>query len=298
MSGDQGLIIAVTMAVLLLVMVGVGLVLARCYRRCRADEALVRTGTEPIQVVIGGGFLVFPGMHQVQSISLRALRVPIEARGRDAVRSREDIRVELTLDLDLQVNATREGVLAAARFFGGRALDAASVREMIEIRAREVLRRAARDEDYFDLWDRREHLCERVSKDLRDPLGELGLSLRGVTLSGLAVVPLEQLDKNDILDCMAASAILSLTQPLQKRIFEIELAAKQERIQREYEEEMQALQADEERFKATLDPLQRQAYEADAEGRKRRAEARWKELMEEQERQDALAERGRGASGA
>lgn len=297
MSGDQGLVIAVTMIVLLLVMIGGAVVLARCYRRCRADEALVRTGAGPIQVVIGGGILAFPGMHQVQSVSLRAMRVPVEARGRDAVRTRENIKVELTLDLDLQVNATRDDVLAAARAFGDRAVEAASVRAQIEVRAREELRRAAREEAFFDVWDRREDLCERVASKLRAPLGELGLSLRAVTLSGCAVVPIEQLDTSDILDCEASLAILSLTQPQQKRILEIQLAARKERIQREYEEQAQALQAEQTNLETLIDPAQRRAYEAEVERLRREADARVQELIEEQERQDALAGRGRGTGG-
>jgi uncharacterized membrane protein YqiK len=275
-SGDHGLVLVVTLLVLVLMTAGVAVVLARCYRRCRADEALVRTGAGPIRVVIGGGIMAFPGMHQVQSVSLRPVRVPVEARGREAVRTHENIKVELTLDLDLHVSATQDDVLAAARTFGERAIDAASVREWIEIRAREMLRRAAYEETFFDLWDRREHVCERVGKDLRDDLGKLGLTLRAATLSGFAMVPIEQLDSTNMLDCSAKRTLLELTQPHQLRILEIEHAARLERLEREAKEKIQAL---------------------DAEVARLNANARVQALSEEQAQKDALAARDRGAGG-
>ena len=56
-------------------------VLSRFYRRCGADEALVRTGSGGNRVVIGGGVLVYPILHQLLREALRgALR---EERARD-----------------------------------------------------------------------------------------------------------------------------------------------------------------------------------------------------------------------
>ena len=48
--------------------------ISRFYRRCGADEALVRTGSGGNKVVIGGGVVVLPVLHQLSRVSLRSVK--------------------------------------------------------------------------------------------------------------------------------------------------------------------------------------------------------------------------------
>ncbi|HEX7601400.1 MAG TPA: hypothetical protein VF316_07345, partial [Polyangiaceae bacterium] len=60
-------------------------VLSRFYRRCGADEALVRTGSGGNKVVIGGGILVYPILHQLLRVSLRSVKLSVERAGKNAL---------------------------------------------------------------------------------------------------------------------------------------------------------------------------------------------------------------------
>ena len=60
----QVILLAVVVVVVLLSAIAV--TFARFYRRCGADEALVRTGSGGNKVVIGGGVVVYPILHQLR----------------------------------------------------------------------------------------------------------------------------------------------------------------------------------------------------------------------------------------
>lgn len=51
----------------------------------RADEALVKTGGREPVVSAGGGMWIIPLFHRVAHVSLRAVKIPIERTGTDAL---------------------------------------------------------------------------------------------------------------------------------------------------------------------------------------------------------------------
>ena len=69
----QVILLAVFVVIVLLSAIAV--TFARFYRRCGADEALVRTGSGGNKVVIGGGVVVYPILHQLLRVSLRSIKV-------------------------------------------------------------------------------------------------------------------------------------------------------------------------------------------------------------------------------
>src|SRR5512146_1249864 len=90
-------------------------VLARFYRRCGADEALVRTGSGGNKVVIGGGVLVYPILHQLLRVSLRSVKLSVEREGKNALVTADKIKANVTTELYIKVEPIAEDVLAAAR---------------------------------------------------------------------------------------------------------------------------------------------------------------------------------------
>ena len=107
----------------LLVLISFMTMISRCYRRCGADEALVRTGSGGNKVVIGGGVLVFPVIHQLLRVSLRSVKLIVERSGKNALVTGDKIKANVTTELYIKVQPLAEDVLAAARSFGERNLD-------------------------------------------------------------------------------------------------------------------------------------------------------------------------------
>src|SRR5678816_1580654 len=98
-------------------------VLSRFYRRCGADEALVRTGSGGNKVVIGGGVLVYPILHQLLRVSLRSVKLSVERSAKNALVTADKIKANVTTELYIKVEPISEDVLAAARSFGDRNVD-------------------------------------------------------------------------------------------------------------------------------------------------------------------------------
>src|SRR5687767_4876578 len=81
----------VMIGVLLLQVVMVVAIITRLYRRAWANVAFVRTGMGGEKVVLGGGTLVVPVIHEVIPVSLESLRVSVERRGADALVTKDDV---------------------------------------------------------------------------------------------------------------------------------------------------------------------------------------------------------------
>jgi uncharacterized membrane protein YqiK len=97
--------------------------MSRFFRRCGADEALVRTGTGGNKVVIGGGVMVYPILHQLMRVSLRSVKLSVEREGKNALVTADKIKANVTTELYIKVEPLAEDVLAAARSFGERNLE-------------------------------------------------------------------------------------------------------------------------------------------------------------------------------
>src|SRR5579872_2101468 len=82
--------------VLILFLVSMMSLVSRCYRRCGADEALVKTGSGGNKVVIGGGVLVFPVIHQLLRVSLRSVKLNVERSGKNALVTGDKIKANVT----------------------------------------------------------------------------------------------------------------------------------------------------------------------------------------------------------
>src|SRR3954467_5843897 len=69
---------------------------AKFYRRCGPDEALVRTGAGGSRVVIGGGVNVYPIVHQLMRVSLRSIKLQVERSAKNALVTKDKIRANVT----------------------------------------------------------------------------------------------------------------------------------------------------------------------------------------------------------
>src|SRR4051794_33285602 len=103
--------------------------ISRFYRRCGADEALVRTGSGGNKVVIGGGVIVMPVLHQLSRVSLRSVKLSVERASKNALVTADKIKANVETELYVKVEPLADDVLAAARSFGERNLDEKAIAE-------------------------------------------------------------------------------------------------------------------------------------------------------------------------
>lgn len=220
----QVIALGIFVGVFMLVMFAIAF--AKFYRRCGADEALVRTGSGGNKVVIGGGTYVVPILHQLMRVSLRSVKLSVERSARNALVTKDKIKANVTTELYIKVEPIAEDVLAAARSFGERNLDEHAIGELIEGKLTDALRSVAANQTFMDLHGQRKQFAEHIQTALAEELKKNGLTLENVSITALAMVPVKDLDPQDVFD---AEGLRAITDSVQSN------AEKTNRIQREKE---------------------------------------------------------------
>jgi flotillin len=197
---------------------------ARFYRRCGADEALVRTGAGGNKVVIGGGVTVFPILHQLLRVSLRSLKLSVDRSGAMALVTRDKIRANVTTELYIKVEPIADDVMAAARSFGERNLDEHAIGDLIEGKLTDALRSVAANSSFMELHTNRKDFAESIQKVLAEELKKNGLTLENVSITSLAMVPVKDLNASEFFD---SEGLMTITEQVKSN------ARKTNQIERE-----------------------------------------------------------------
>src|SRR5580658_6688463 len=240
-------------AVGLLLLVSFMSMISRCYRRCGADEALVRTGSGGNKVVIGGGVPVYPILHQLQRVSLRSVKLVVERNGKNALVTGDKIKANVTTELYIKVEPIAEDVLAAARSFGERNLDQHAIGDLIEGKLTDALRSVAAVQTFMSLHGKRKEFAEHIQAALSEELKKNGLTLENVSITSFAMVPVKELDEHDVFD---AEGLRAITESVQSN------REKTNQIQREKDNAIQAQNVEARMKQLMLEQQQKQA-EAD-----------------------------------
>jgi uncharacterized membrane protein YqiK len=240
-------------AIVVLFLVSMLTMISRCFRRCGADEALVRTGSGGNKVVIGGGVLVFPVIHQLLRVSLRSVKLLVERSGKNALVTGDKIKANVTTELYIKVEPIAEDVLGAARSFGERNLDEHAIGDLIEGKLTDALRSVAAVQTFMSLHGKRKEFAEHIQAALAEELKKNGLTLENVSITSFAMVPVKELDEHDVFD---AEGLRAITESVQSN------REKTNQIQREKDNAIQAQNVDARMRQLQLEQAQKQA-EAD-----------------------------------
>src|SRR5580693_1839630 len=251
------IVIAVSIAGGLVLLLSIFTVLSRFYRRCGADEALVRTGSGGNKVVIGGGVVVYPILHQLLRVTLRAVKLSVERSGKNALVTGDKIKANVTTELYIKVEPIAEDVLAAARSFGERNLDGHAIGDLIEGKLTDALRSVSAIQTFMSLHGKRKEFAEHIQLALSEELKKNGLTLENVSITSLSMVPVKELDEHDVFD---AEGLRAITESVQSN------REKTNQIQREKDNQIQAQNVEARMRQLQLEQQQQQA-EAD-QGRK------------------------------
>src|SRR5258708_21713820 len=95
--------LAVPVAIGVIVVLVIGLLFARLYRRSTRDEAYVRTGLGGQKVVLDGGSIVLPVFHSTAAVNLKTLRLEVARGGPDSLITKDRMRVDIRAEFYLRV---------------------------------------------------------------------------------------------------------------------------------------------------------------------------------------------------
>ncbi len=190
-----------------------GRVMKNTYQRSSADEALVRTGAGGTRVYIGGGAFILPVLHQLMRVSLKSIKLTVERSGKQhALVTADKIKANVTTELYVKVEPLQDSVRAAARSFGSNNLDQHVVADLIEGKLTDALRSAAANKTFNNLHLNRQDFADTIKKTLADELRHNGLILENVSITSFAMLPVSQLDPNDVFDAEGMRGITETVQ--------------------------------------------------------------------------------------
>lgn len=189
--------ILIIVASFLAFLVLIGLVVARLYRRATREISLVKTGAGGKRVVMDGGTIVVPLLHEISPVNMKTLRLEVQRQSDAALITKDRMRVDVGVEFYVSVNATNEGISRAAQTLGDRTFYVDQLREMIEGKLVDGLRSVAAQMSMDELHENRAEFVQEVQNAVSEDLLKNGLELESVSLTALDQTPFEALDENN-----------------------------------------------------------------------------------------------------
>ena len=226
----------------------IGLVMARLYKRATREISLVKTGAGGKRVIMDGGTVIIPLLHEVSPVNMKTLRLEVQRNGDAALITQDRMRVDVGVEFYVSVNATEEGIARAAQTLGTRTFDAEMLREMIEGKLIDGLRAVAAQMTMDGLHENRSDFVQEVQNAVSEDLLKNGLSLESVSLTALDQTPFEALDENNAFNAVGMRKLAEVIATSKKERAQIDADAEVavRRAAMNAEREKLAIQQDEE----------------------------------------------------
>ncbi len=197
---------------LVLVLGAIIVLIPQLYRRASANQAFVKTGMGGTRVVLDGGTLYFPVVHQMVPVSLETMKLEVERRGNDALITKDNLRVDVKAEFYLKVKALEEDILNASRSLGEKSVDPHSISTLVFEKLVSALRSVAATKDLIELHTQRDAFASSVLNVVVTDLQQNGLTLESVTISRLDQTAQELLSDTNIFDAQGKKKITEITQ--------------------------------------------------------------------------------------
>ena len=244
------MIIGVFVGGILLLIVLIGLVTNRLYRRTTREMSIVRTGAGGKKVIMDGGVLIIPLLHEISPVNMKTLRLEVQRNAEGALITRDRMRVDVGVEFYVSVNATEEGISRAAQTLGDRTFYVDQLRDMIEGKLVDGLRSVAAQMTMDELHENRAEFVQEVQNAVSEDLLKNGLELESVSLTALDQTPFEALDENNAFNAVGM-----------RRLAEVIATSKKERAQIDAEANVAVRRAamEEERQRLSIERDEREA---------------------------------------
>lgn len=211
----------VPVVVALVIIFGVGIMLARLYVRSTRDQAYVRTGLGGQKVVLDGGSLVLPIFHSIARVNLKTLRLEVRRGENEALITKDRMRVDIGAEFYVRVKPDVGSIALAAQTLGERTNDADTLRELIEAKFVDGLRSVAATMNLDALQEQRMDFVKAVQETVAADLQSNGLELESVSLTRLDQTDIKHFNANNYFDAQGLATLTRITEARKKERNEI-----------------------------------------------------------------------------
>ena len=244
-AGLIGSIILWLIVAIIVIAIGVYL-LHWLYHRSSKEIAFVRTGFGGETVVINGGALVLPIVHEVTPVNLNVVRIPVARSQDDAVITRDRMRVDIEAEFFVRVIQQKEAVAAAASTLGRRTLEAGSLADLLSGKFIGALRSVAAEMSLDEMHEKRGDYVAEVERRAAEALAKNGLELESVAITDLDQTNLEYFNPANRFDAEGLTQLIETIEARRKLRNDIEQTSMVAIRSRNLEAEKETLKLEEE----------------------------------------------------
>lgn len=212
-SGTLTTIGIVAGAALILLLV-IGLLFAKLYKRASKEIGFVRTGAGGEKVVINGGALVLPVFHETMPVNMNTVRLAVERKNGDALITLDRLRIDVKAEFYVRVRPDAQSIAIAAQTLGMRTMNPEALKELVEGKFVDALRSVAAGMSMAQLHEQRSDFVQKVQQVSSADLAMNGLELESVSLTGLDQTSIEHFNANNAFD---AEGLTKLTEQIELR---------------------------------------------------------------------------------
>jgi uncharacterized membrane protein YqiK len=206
--------LAIYAAIILIGLLTVGLIVSRLYTRASKEISFVRTGFGGQSVIMNGGALVFPVLHEMIPVNMNTLRLEVKRANDQALITKDRMRVDVQAEFYVRVQPTIESIANAAQTLGQRTMHPEALKELVEGKFVDALRAVAAEMAMEELHEQRVSFVQKVQAAVSEDILKNGLELESVSLTGLDQTNKDYFNPDNAFD---AEGLTKLTQEIEER---------------------------------------------------------------------------------
>lgn len=175
--------------------------LQKFYAKATLNSAIVRTGFGGRRVILSGGCLSLPILHQLQRVNMGASSIKISRRSHEALLTDDQLRADVEMEFEFRVKSSDEGVIAAAQSFGLKIeRGGEAIEEIIRGPLIAAMQNAAATKTLAELHSNRADFTNTVQLAVVPKAEQLGLTLIGTSLLSVDQSDLSRFDERNAFD--------------------------------------------------------------------------------------------------
>ena len=232
--------------VILIMLLTLATIMGRLYQRSSKERAFVRTGFGGQRVIMDGGSLVMPVLHEIIPVNMNTVRLEVSRAEQGALITNDRMRVDVTAEFYVRVKPTKEAIADAAQTLGRRTENREQLKGLIEGKFVDALRAVAAEMSMEQLHEQRVEFVQKVQTAVSEDLLKNGLELESVSLTSLDQTDKEFFNPNNAFDAQGLTKLTEEIELRRKRRNEIEQDT-------EVAVNLKNLEADREKFKIARD---------------------------------------------
>ncbi|NHB57713.1 flotillin family protein [Acinetobacter sp. 194] len=214
MLNDSFIQILIIAGIALAALIFIGVIIARLYKRSSKEVSFVRTGFGGEKVILGGGAIVLPVLHEVIPVNMNTLRLEVKRAADQALITRDRMRVDVMAEFYVRVKPTAESIATAAQTLGQKTMSPQELKDLVEGKFVDSLRAVAAEMAMEELHEKRVDFVQKVQQVVSEDLFKNGLELETVSLTGLDQTSFKFFNPQNAFD---AEGLTKLTETIEDR---------------------------------------------------------------------------------